>query len=76
MKKPSYYHKKILSKRLDGCWDWEILIWTTGGMFADLHIKNPVDGMCGRFNTKKDAERDMKRIIELVGLKLHTSKLR
>ena len=71
MKKESFYHKKILSKRLNGAWDWEVLVWVGGGIFADLHIKNPVDSMCGRFNTKKDAERDMKRMIALLGLTLH-----
>jgi len=71
MKTSSYYHKKIFSKRLNGCWDWEVLVWVGGGMFADLQIKNPVESMRGRFNTKKDAERDMKRMIALLGLKLH-----
>ena len=71
MRKESYYHKKILTKKSGGGWDWEVLVWVKGGLFADLVLHNPAQPNVGKFNTEKDAEEDMKKKIVMCGLKLH-----
>ena len=70
--RPSYYHKKVFTKQLDGTWDWEIFVWTkSGSFFADLVIKNPTQQGIGKFVSQEAATEDMERMIALLGLRLH-----
>ena len=67
--KKSLELKKVLTKQLDGCWDWYVLVWTSASMFSDLEIKNPHILGHGKFVNESAARADMKKKLKLLGIK-------
>ena len=64
--KKSITHKKCLVKRLDGRWEWDVLVWTTKmGIFADCIVTSPVGKS---FETESEAKSNMNKILKKLGI--------
>ena len=59
-------YKKCLNIRLDGKWDWTVVIWLgKSRIFSDCNIKSPVGKT---FNTEAEANKDMKKVMKSLGI--------